>query len=130
MHYWGDEWKYWDLLYKVQADIDYYVFKYSRVRLISKEKYGTLRYEYLFAPPYSVCYKYPKGWLNFLERLWRRSCMNRWQLRWACYLVKRRILHNASKYPEIALEILTDAVVDTRFRFKPYYKTLCGWRDY
>lgn len=55
-HDWDDEWfeKNGDDLYKAQSFVHDYVYKWTRCRLISKEKYGTIRYEWMFAPGTSI----------------------------------------------------------------------------
>jgi hypothetical protein len=51
-HSWYDapEWEHWGELEKAQEYVSEYVYKWSRCRLICKEKYGTIRYEYMFPP--------------------------------------------------------------------------------
>lgn len=52
MHIWGDEWfeKHGNELYAAEEYICKYVKRWSGCILISKEKYGTLRYEWVFPP--------------------------------------------------------------------------------
>jgi len=53
IHYWGDDWPHWNELYEAGNYIHNFVYKYSRCRLVYKEKYGTLRYEWMLPPPHS-----------------------------------------------------------------------------
>jgi hypothetical protein len=50
MHSWNDSWPYWDDLYTAERYIGDYVYKWSRCRLQSKEKWGILRYEHVWPP--------------------------------------------------------------------------------
>lgn len=50
MHIWGDDWPYWDELYKAQTDIWNTVYRWTRCKILCKEKYGEIRYEHMFAP--------------------------------------------------------------------------------
>lgn len=48
MHYWGDDWPYWDDLYEAQ---EYFINLYQRCTgkyPHTKEKYGTIRFEATF----------------------------------------------------------------------------------
>lgn len=49
-HEWGDNWPYWNDLYKAETYIYKYVYKYSKCRMNMKEKYGTLRYSDVIPP--------------------------------------------------------------------------------
>lgn len=49
-HIWGDDWPYWDDLYEAKNFIVDHVYDKSWCRLCCKEKYGTIRYEFLFPP--------------------------------------------------------------------------------
>lgn len=49
-HSWGDSWPHWNELYQAEIYIGNYVYKWSRCRLQSKEKWGTLRYEHIWPP--------------------------------------------------------------------------------
>lgn len=51
-HDWSDPWfeKHGNTLYKAQGYIHDYVYKWSWCRLMSKEKYGTIRYEWVLPP--------------------------------------------------------------------------------
>lgn len=50
MHSWGDDWPHWQELYAANHWISDYVYKWSWCRLQSKEKWGSLRYEYVWPP--------------------------------------------------------------------------------
>lgn len=81
------EWPYWNDLHKAQNFIIDYVYKKSWCRLCCKEKYGTIRYEYVL-PPGSH-----GKWLRRLRikcPLWRKKIVingkveyfTRWLLFW------------------------------------------------
>jgi hypothetical protein len=63
MHYWGDDWKHWDTLYKVIDEAEKGLRKYH-IGFYIKEKYGTMRLDFLhywdgtihgwFRPSYAV----------------------------------------------------------------------------
>lgn len=46
-HYWGDDWLYWDDLYEAQQFIEDKM-ENRNLRVVMKEKYGSLRYEHVF----------------------------------------------------------------------------------
>lgn len=125
-HEWGDEWfeKNGDDLYAAERYIYRFVKRWSRCRLLSKEKYGTLRYEALFPPGGS----YFKTKLDrFLEKwLLKKVIMVDyssykipifcWQTTWLYHLwyklgektLKIAIKKAAKKYPNVKDEILDD----------------------
>lgn len=116
-HYWGDEDFDWDSLYKAESELRYIVKRYGRIGVHSKEKYGTLRWNFFFfngtlhsfTHPGYVYSQYPK-WL------WRfdvtheplkliTPLINFWQklvLQYAFTVV-------CNKYPHILKEIINDA---------------------
>ncbi len=49
-HEWGDDWEHWDKLYEAQNFVCDYVYKWTRCRVICKEKYGSIRWEYIVPP--------------------------------------------------------------------------------
>lgn len=49
-HEWGDDWPHWNELYEAETWIANYVHKWTRCRMQSKEKYGTIRYEHIWPP--------------------------------------------------------------------------------
>lgn len=50
MHSWVDDWPHWQELYEAEEYIRDYVYKWSRCRLQSKEKWGSIRYEHVWPP--------------------------------------------------------------------------------
>lgn len=58
MHLWNDDWPYWNDLYEAEKFISSYVYKHSWCRVMMKEKYGTLKYEWVL-PPRSALFTRP-----------------------------------------------------------------------
>lgn len=56
-HEWNDNWPYWPMLYKAENFISAFVRKTSPCFLVSKEKYGTVRYEWVFVKGVGAHYK-------------------------------------------------------------------------
>ena len=123
MHDWGDGWPYWDELWQAETTIVKAVKKYTRCILISKEKYGTIRYEYMFPPYCRVWYS------NKLNRWWQQCWITHLWCKLGFYVAKRVILRILRDKPYLAEELLNDAVVDDRFKFDKYMAVLCGWRS-
>lgn len=59
-HIWGDTDFDWDSLDKAIRFISRFNYKYARLSIMMKEKYGTIRYECLFFSKYSIIRKYQK----------------------------------------------------------------------
>jgi hypothetical protein len=102
MHWWGDEWNGWNDLTKAHNYIHRFVRRWSGCYLMSKEKYGTIRYEHIF-PPYGSMY-----YRNKLHRWW----LNSWiYYKWCAYgkfILSIAIKRAAKKYPKVKEEILED----------------------
>lgn len=125
-HEWGDTWfeKNGGDLYKAEQYIYKFVKRWSRCSLMSKEKYGTLRYEAIFPPGGS----YFKTKLDlFLEKWFIKKTMLVdysgykipilcWQTSWMYNLwhklgekaLKIAINKAAKKYPNVEKEIRWD----------------------
>lgn len=122
-HYWGDKDFNWDELYNAQRWIANYVKCWSRCSLISKEKYGTIRYEYIVPPGgHVMCYKFA------IYRPWKRrvtikgrSCSYRpllwsWNTCWIYRLwerlgwkiLKKAVFKAVEKWPHLKDELLED----------------------
>ena len=93
-HTWGDEWPYWDDLRKAESYISSYVRKWSFCGIAMKEKYGTLRYEFLVPPRW--CWYRWNCWLYFKWVAFGKRVLIR-----ACYTA-------AKKYPNVKDEIFDD----------------------
>lgn len=123
-HEWGDNWPYWSKLYEAEHFIWVYTYRYSRCNLISKEKYGTLRYEYLFPPGGSVRFG-PHLYVPFLRRtvkiankkfpnqkiyiwMWSQSWLYRLWAKYGRWVLRKAIKKACEKYPEVKAEILED----------------------
>jgi hypothetical protein len=126
MHYWGDEWfeKYGDDLYEAGAWIATELYRRTRCHLIYKEKYGTLRYEYIIAPGGSVVsYRYPicspfitrTPYGNYRKILWawNTSWIYRKWVQFGNKVLKQLIIHAATiKYPHLFIELTDDIDLD------------------
>lgn len=104
MHSWNDKWfeKYGDDLYKAQRYVTSQVKKYSACHLMSKEKFGTIRYEWIFPPGGGLFYRhwYSRFWIESrLYDLWRN---------YGWYITKRAVYSAIKKYPHLKDELLSD----------------------
>lgn len=115
-HIWGDTWEHWDELYKAEHFIIKYVYKYSKCRLISKEKYGSIRYEHL-SPPWSnklrikfpfwkkkIGNEYYPRWLLFWDTCW----LYRQWYNFGIYILKKAVKKACIKFPNVKEEITND----------------------
>ncbi len=93
-HDWSDDWPHWKELYAAEEYIGNYVYKYSRCRLSSKEKYGTLRYERIIPP----------RWCWYMWDMWIYS---KWTLLGQKVLI-RAVSKAVKKFPNVKEEILDD----------------------
>lgn len=125
-HIWGDEWfkKYGDQLYSAQSFIYSYVKKWTRCVVITKEKYGTIRYEYIFAPGGSIRFgpaiKLPAifdkhttyGRCPRFLFIWNQCWVYRTWIQLGKRVLKRAIRIACEKYPDVKDEILADADIE------------------
>lgn len=122
MHEWGDTFfqRFGKDLYKAEKYIHDYVKRYSLCNLISKEKWGTLRYEYIVPPGghvmcrvglrglfkrkmYNGTWDYPVIWA------WNTSLVYRmWQI-FGWKMVGRAIKKAAIRWPHLKDELYQDA---------------------
>ena len=131
MHYWHDSWfeAYGDELYKAERYISDYVYTWSRCRLMSKEKYGTIRYEHIF-PPYGGYYVRPNWIDSFLSIFgkktityevdgntrsyttqryqWHETYLFRIWLRLGKAVLRKAIKNAVILFPNVAKEITED----------------------
>lgn len=132
MHVWGDDWfeEHGGKLYAAERYIWEYTYRWSKCGLISKEKYGSIRYEWLL-PPGGRCYNvlsiklpfvswdydhnsnyryYWGGGGRFPVIIWRWA--DSWVYRvWKQYgkwVLDRAVRNACKKWPEIKDEILED----------------------
>ncbi len=66
-HEWGDEWEHWDELYKAQRWMNDIFERCRKKYMHSKEKYGTIRYEYTY-----LWLENDEDWLTF-KKIIRRA---------------------------------------------------------
>lgn len=116
-HTWGNSWPHWEELYKAEEWIYRYVKKYSLCILISKEKWGSLRYEWVF-PPFArkqwrikipfLKKKTPYGDFPYYLFYWQTSFIyNLW--RWWGYKMLNRAVNKACiKFPNVVAELKDD----------------------
>lgn len=101
MHSWGDGFNF-RKLEEIGVEIQKELERKTFCTLMWKEKYGTLRYEYIF-PPYGGI---------FITKWWQRIY---WESKLYCYLQSRAwrklvkiCLKKAKQYPDFEDEILQD----------------------
>jgi len=92
-HTWGDDWPYWQELYAAETWVGDYVYKWSRCRLVSKEKYGTIRYEFILPPDGRVCN------VSWVYKKWTT---------FGCFILHKAIKKAYIKFPNVAEELSCD----------------------
>lgn len=102
-HWWGDDWPYWDDLYAAERYLYKFTKRWSRCSISTKEKYGTIRYEWIF-PPWSGVFYHSRiqgWWVNYswLHRKWARYG------KWVLGLAVQRA---CKKWPQVKNELLDD----------------------
>jgi len=122
-HSWGDDWEHWSDLYEAERYIAKYVRRWSRCLLISKEKYGTLRYQCIIPPGgHAVCRKfciflpwnktYKSGDQEFkmqpLLWCWNESLIHQKWKQFGNYILRKAVMKACAKYPHLVLEITSD----------------------
>jgi len=105
MHQWGDDWEHWDELYATEQKIRKTVWFWTRCRLISKEKYGTIRYEFILPP--GGKFFYPKKYYKVLN-WWNSSKLFHWWCKLGWKFTLWTVLKTAKKKPYLADELLED----------------------
>lgn len=108
MHVWGDDFD-WTDLYAAQEYISKFTKRYSGCNLCSKEKYGTIRYEWMF-PPYGGIYL-RKG----LYRYWNESWLYRQWTHFGWYVCGLAIKRALKIWPNLEDELRSDFLAPTKF---------------
>ncbi len=120
MHYWGDDWKYWDTLNKAIDGISDDLKTY-RIGHYAKEKYGTMRLDFLhywdgtihgWFYPSRCCVRgvWRKFWgldlklSTFLRNIGIVNLVHKWQHKHHYGIIK----YYCEQYPEITNELLFD----------------------
>ena len=119
-HIWGDDWLHWAELYEAEKYIRNYVYKWSRCRLQSKEKWGTLRYQYIWPPayrrngpiiqlPFPLFHKIVRGekfprYLLFWTNSW---LYYKWMV-WGHKMLGQAVRNACNKFPNVVKEITED----------------------
>lgn len=111
MHDWSDEWfeQYGKDLYEAQQYIHTFTKRWARCNLCSKEKYGTIRYEWVF-PPYGGIY-----WVNGYSRIWNSSWLYRKWTQFGWYVCAIAIKKAIKKWPHLEVELSCDYMADNKF---------------
>ena len=125
-HEWGDDDFDWDGLYAAALFIGDYTRKWSLgCSLMSKEKYGTIRYEHLFPPGVSVRVGfqivlpffrkksvYFDGGLPIILFDWSTCRITRLWRQWGWKMVLRGTRKAVEKWPHLEDEIMEDLAVN------------------
>lgn len=109
MHIWGDDWKWWKELYDAQQFIYKYTYRWSLCRLCSKEKYGTIRYEFMFPPFSGIFYN------HWYSRWWISSKLHNLWARFGWYICGKAIKKALKKWPQLEKELCSDFLANTKF---------------
>lgn len=81
-HEWGDEWPYWGELDRAQEYFCSFYYKCTGKHPITKEKYGTIRFEYTYL------------WIENAEH---------------CRIFREGVMRTVKKFPNVAGELCSDA---------------------
>ncbi len=124
MHSWGDDWPHWNELHEAEKFIGAYVYKWSRCRLQSKEKWGTLRYEHIWPPTYGsngpiIPLPFPlfsktliiNGKEEKFKRFlffWTSSWLYYKWMKWGDKMLGRAVNKAYKKFPNVIKEIRAD----------------------
>lgn len=121
-HYWEDIDFDWGEFHKAQSFIIKYVYRHSLCFLMCKEKYGTIRYEYVFAPFTSFYYK------STLHKLWCQSFIVRLWTNYGWKTTVKAVYKAIEKWPQFEDELLEDLASNEKLVGKEvhdkYWKTI------
>ncbi len=92
-HFWGDSWSYWDELYKAESELNAFMRKFRIYYFSTKEKYGSIRYEWL--------------WVRN-EKIRSILFLNTLLLNIGYRLVRYKVNQLVKKYPFLKEELLED----------------------
>lgn len=121
-HSWNDSWPHWDELYEAERWIIAYVYKWSRCRLVSKEKWGILCYSYVFPPgngnwklaiklPWDKYYTTSDGmkhsYTNYLFA-WPNCWLYYKWMGFGDWILRRAVRKACIKFPNVVKEITCD----------------------
>jgi len=109
-HEWGDETFDWRALAAAGEYIRKYVRRYSLCSLMYKEKYGSLRYEWIF-PPYGGIYIYMR---SKIYRWWNHCWLYRKWTNLGWLVLKRAVFNAIEKWPHIKDELLSDLAANEK----------------
>lgn len=111
MHSWGDDW--FEKHGKDFSEAQHYIYdftkRWSRCNLSFKEKYGTIRYEWIF-PPYGAIY-----YRNPIHRFWVSSWLYyKWE-HFGWYVCGLALQRAVKKWPQFETELCCDFIPNTKF---------------
>jgi len=118
-HFWGDSWTHWEDLEKAETYIHNEVYRKTRCYLISKEKYGSIRYQYIVPPKGHACmrkYAVYAPWTRHTRHgsyqpllfCWNESWLyDKWQA-WGWRQTRNAVYRAVLKWPHLKDELLSD----------------------
>ena len=121
MHYWGDDWEYWDDFYEMEEYFAKLIRKYRLPAIQIKEKYGSLRC-YMAGLGYDSLHSITHpghAFSRYPDWLWKINCRYlmssnifwRWLVYWPSEFINSKLYRGAykktiKKYPHLRDEIL------------------------
>lgn len=111
-HFWGDKDFDWYSLNDAMRFIYKWTYRLSGLRVMMKEKYGTIRYEYVFGLWGGIYYKPSKYNLLKNTRLGQYFYFRIFLRNWRMKIINVMIFFACVKWPHIAPEILNDKLSD------------------
>ena len=110
MHEWGDYDFDFEELYKAQQWIVKWVNRLSGCYLMSKEKYGTIRWEHIIPPGSGLC-----NLRTPLRRWWvNRSWLHKKWVRFGWWVTIQVIKKAIKKWPDLKSELVVDFPYEER----------------
>lgn len=123
MHIWGDEGVDWAAINAVAEEIPHHMRRWGRITVHGKEKYGTVRLEFLYYG-FSLNQFFFPGYMYYgnsrIQKVFHKidmsataqwiytNLINPWYTKYQMWITKRAIKKAVKKYPHIRKEILSD----------------------
>lgn len=118
MHSWGDDWPHWNELYTAERYIEDYVYKWSRCKLHSKEKWGMIRYSSINPPckgcgftisaPWTKVVSWSEKPIHPILFMWSACWLYHQWKRFGNYIFGRAVRKACKLYPNVVKEITAD----------------------
>ena len=119
MHSWGDDWPFWEDLYRAESFIEVYVWKWSRCSLMTKEKWGSIRYERLYPGRFMLSWKLDQlcakvfgdkqsKYGPYPRVRWSGSWLYNVWARFGLWVTRRAIQKACLKWPRLTDELMQD----------------------